>query len=86
MAIVKKYLGLARSAEPRLQRCKLNHVIGEVCKFLAAKMEKQGITLVTELAEDLPIIFVDVDQIQQVYMNVILMYVVRRNGNFEARN
>lgn len=69
---VKKYLGLARSPEPRLQRCKLNHVIREVCKFLAAKMDKQDVTLVTDLADNLPIIFVDVDQIQQVYMNVIL--------------
>lgn len=69
---VKKYLGFARSAEPRLQRCELNHVIGEVCKFLAAKMEEQGITLETEFAEGLPAIFADVDQIQQVYVNVIL--------------
>ncbi len=69
---VKKYLGLARSAEPRPERCKLNDVIGEVCKFLAARIEKQRIVLETDLAEDLPAIFADVDQIRQVYMNVIM--------------
>jgi PAS domain S-box-containing protein len=69
---VRKYLGMARSAEPRRERCELNRLIGELVRFLATKMERDGIILETDFGDDLPNLFVDIDQVRQVYMNVLL--------------
>jgi len=69
---VKKYLGLARSAEPNLQRSQLNRLIMDVAQVLANEMQRQYITLETDFGENLPDLFLDVDQIRQVYINIIL--------------
>ncbi len=69
---VRKYLDMARSAKPNLRGCKLQDIIQEVVKFLEHRMEEQNISVITDYAEDLPEIFVDADQIKQVYVNVIL--------------
>lgn len=69
---VKKYLNLAKPPDPRLEKCSLNLLLEQVCKSLQTKIASQNITIEFKLGEDLPKIYVDPEQVRQVYVNLIM--------------
>ncbi len=69
---VKKYLNLAKPPDPRLEKCCLNMLLEQVCKSLRTKIASQNITMEFKLGEDLPKIYVDPEQVRQVYVNLIM--------------
>ncbi|MFH2220260.1 MAG: response regulator [Pseudomonadota bacterium] len=70
--IVGSLLDFARQREPAKQTCNINDIVNE-CQVLTKKQASfNDLKLDAELAEDLPLVYVDKDQIQQALINLIL--------------
>lgn len=72
---VSELTGLSRietgKAELKMKPANLNSLIKEVISQLAPLAEKQGVTLLTEPASELPAIMVDEDRIRQTIINLV---------------
>ena len=69
--IVSQFLRAVRPTIPQMLRDDINGVVRESVSFLRAEMEDRGILIELELAESLPQLLVDRDQIKQAFYNVI---------------
>jgi two-component system NtrC family sensor kinase len=70
--ITRKLLTYARKNEPRLTSCDVNRLLdGVVGGFLEKEFEVSNIRLVRDYAPDLPLIPLDVDEMSQVFLNLI---------------
>ncbi|HID93921.1 MAG TPA: PAS domain S-box protein, partial [bacterium (Candidatus Stahlbacteria)] len=70
--IVEGLLNFARQKEPQKSPCNINEVIEESLSLVEKQASFHNIKIIRELDRSLPQITVDVDQIQQVFMNIIL--------------
>jgi len=70
--ILKDFLIFARGQKPDMQAGNINEVIQSVLKLRLTYMKKSGIEVFTDLDGVLPLIMMDVSQIQQVLLNIIL--------------
>mgnify|MGYP006284290861 FL=1 len=70
--IVKSLLDFARQTQPMKKRQKLNPIIEESMYLTKKQAEFNEITVSTDLAKDLPEIYVDKEQIQQMLINLTL--------------
>jgi PAS domain S-box-containing protein len=61
-----------RKAEPQKARLAINDVIGEVIALSQGELRRNGVSLHTDLAADLPPVLVDRIQLQQVLLNLLL--------------
>ena len=68
--IVESMLQFARPPEPRLRLAPLEDVLDRAVGLLAEEAETTGITIETHLARELPQIWIDPDQIEQVVLNL----------------
>ncbi len=69
--IVTEFLDFARPREPTMKLASLNPVVERVIHFMKPELEKNSITLLTELDSDLPEIVLDGEQLYQVLLNMI---------------
>jgi PAS domain S-box-containing protein len=69
--IVQHFLSLARQQPPQYTRVALNAVVEAAMKLLAYPLQVDTITTESHLAEDLPILWADPHQLQQVVMNLV---------------
>jgi signal transduction histidine kinase len=69
--IVRDFLEFARP--PALQRraCPVAVVIGQTLELLAVSLAEKNVTIVQELAADLPPVMADPDQLRQVLINLL---------------
>jgi two-component system, NtrC family, sensor kinase len=70
--IVKGLLDFARQTKPERSESNLNHVLDEVIALLEHQAIFHNITIVKHQSPELPLIDIDVAQIQEVFMNIIL--------------
>ncbi|WP_050422119.1 sensor histidine kinase [Bradyrhizobium tropiciagri] len=71
-AIVGRMRALMQKASPRLDRVDMNEALREVIELTQGEALKNGISVVSQLANGLPIIAGDRVQLQQVVLNLIL--------------
>lgn len=70
--LLKTFFSYARPRQPIRKSHRLPDIVHEVQALIESKLTKKRIRLVEEYEENLPAIFVDYDQIQQVFLNLIL--------------
>ena len=70
--IVKTFLDMARQREPQRQPLNIDEVIGNVLDLFGSSLKTSGVELSRELAEDLPLLQADPDQLHQLLTNLIL--------------
>ncbi|HYV50705.1 MAG TPA: ATP-binding protein [Dongiaceae bacterium] len=68
--IVESMLQFARPPEPRLRLAPLRAVLDRALGLLAEDAETAGVTITTHAASELPQIWIDSDQIEQVVLNL----------------
>jgi PAS domain S-box-containing protein len=69
--IVQHFLSLARQQPPQYTRVALNAVIEAAMKLLTYPLQVDTITVEQHLAEDLPVLWADPHQLQQVVVNLV---------------
>jgi len=70
--IVRNLLYFARQRPPERAAVEINHVIEQTLALRINQLELSGITVVTEFAPGLPVITGDTQQLEQVFLNLIL--------------
>jgi signal transduction histidine kinase/CheY-like chemotaxis protein len=69
--IVKNFLALARQRPPERQRVQLNRVIREAVELVAYPLKVDNVEVSFDLSDDLPVLWADPYQLQQVVVNLI---------------
>jgi PAS domain S-box-containing protein len=69
--LVKNFLALARQHPPERQRVGLGQVIRETIELVTYSLRVDSITVTVNVAADLPILWADPHQLQQVVLNLI---------------
>jgi PAS domain S-box-containing protein len=70
--IVRNLLTFARKHDPVRQQSQINSIIDDVLKLRAYEHKVNNISILKDLAKDLPEIMVDYFQIQQVFLNIVV--------------
>jgi len=68
--IVRNFLALARHQPPERSRVSVNQVVREGIELLAYNLRSDNVEVVFDLAEDLPEVWADPHQLQQVIINL----------------
>jgi signal transduction histidine kinase len=71
-AIVKGLLDFARQTKPERTESNINHVLNEVIALLEQQHIFRNISIVKDESPSIPLVEVDVGQMQEVFMNLIL--------------
>jgi len=69
--IIKDFLRAARPAPPRMALESLNAVVEETLRFMSGEIQSAGITAEANLSRGLPRLWLDHDQMKQVFINLI---------------
>jgi len=69
--LVKNFLALARQHPPERQRVSLGHVVRETIELVAYSLRVDSIAVTVNVAADLPILWADPHQLQQVVLNLV---------------
>jgi PAS domain S-box-containing protein len=69
--IVKNFLALARHRPPERRRVRLNQVVREAVELLAYPLRVDTVEVDLDLADDLPPLWADPDQLHQVLVNLV---------------
>jgi len=69
--IVEEFLNAVRPVRPVPQATDLNHLIEEAMDFIGPEVADRRIAATLDLAEDLPLLQVDPDQLKQVIYNLV---------------
>jgi signal transduction histidine kinase len=70
--IVEQILAFARTTEPQLAPVNLNELVDELGLLVRHKLANQNIQLIRDLQTDLPGVMGDAQQLEQVFLNLIL--------------
>jgi PAS domain S-box-containing protein len=70
--VIKRIRALIEKAPPKRERLNINGAIKEVLALVEGEIQRKSISLHTDLASDVPLIFGDRIQLQQVILNLIL--------------
>ncbi len=70
--LLKTFFAYARPKPPDRKPCDLGHILREVHPLYKKKLSKQGIVYQAHLDANLPYVLVDAQQMQQVFLNLIL--------------
>jgi PAS domain S-box-containing protein len=70
--IIDRLRSLYKKSSPKRQLVAINEVIGEMAGMLKSEARRHGVSINTNLKDDLPLIVADRVQIQQVLMNLML--------------
>ncbi len=69
---VSDFLLYARQSGPRKAPCDINQLLQSVLTLLAGQLAARGVTVDLQLQDDLPEIAADPQQLQQVFLNVLI--------------
>ena len=78
--IINRIRALARKAPPQKDWLDLNETIGEVIAMARSAVQRNRISLQTQLANDLPLILGDRIQLQQVILNLLINAIEAMRG------
>jgi len=70
--VIDRIRALIKKAPPRKDRLEINGVIVEIIELTHGEAVKNGISVITELADHLPVVEADRVQLQQVLLNLIV--------------
>jgi len=70
--VINRIRSLMKKAPPRKDRLEINGVIVEIIELTRGEAMKYGISILTELADHLPVVEADRVQLQQVLLNLIV--------------
>jgi len=70
--VIHRIRALMKKAPPRKDRLEINRVILEIIELTRGEAVKYGISVLTELADHLPVVEADRVQLQQVLLNLIV--------------
>jgi signal transduction histidine kinase len=70
--IINRLRSLYKMASPKRELVAMNEVIGEMARMLGGQAKAHGVSIRTDLKDDLPITVADRVQLQQVLMNLML--------------
>jgi signal transduction histidine kinase len=65
-------LSFARPAEPKFFQGDLNEIVNKAVFFVRKQAEKQDVEIIEKLESSIPRIFLDPEQMQQVFLNIML--------------
>ena len=78
--IIGRIRALAKKAPPHKDRIDINETILEVIALARGEIQRNGITLETQLSEHLPVVLADRVQLQQVILNLMVNAIEAMNG------
>jgi PAS domain S-box-containing protein len=80
--LIRTLFSYAKPSKPNRQTCNIESILGDVISLLRQKIKEKNIKLSELVHPDLPDVFVDPSQIQQVLVNLILNSVeaIERDG------
>jgi len=70
--IIQQLLGFVRKKKPEQASLRISPILESTLDFLDPPIQKQRVRVVKNLADDLPSVMGDSDQLQQVFLNLIL--------------
>jgi signal transduction histidine kinase len=70
--IIQQLLGFVRKKKPEQKNLKINTLLETTLDFLDHQIQKQEVRVVKEISDNLPPVMGDPDQLQQVFLNLIL--------------
>ncbi len=70
--IIQQLLGFIRKKKPEQKNLNIPNLLETTLDFLDLEIQKQKIKVEKEIGEDLPLVMGDSDQLQQVFLNLIL--------------
>lgn len=70
--VIQRVRGLAKGEPPQAERLELNQIVLDVLDLARGEINRRGISLRLNLADDLPAVFADRIQLQQVIGNLVL--------------
>jgi signal transduction histidine kinase len=70
--LIEEILDYARYMKPKFSAECLNNIVSSCLQFMEVKADRLGISVEKQLAEDLPTMLVDRQQIKQVVMNLVM--------------
>jgi signal transduction histidine kinase len=70
--LIQEILGYARYMEPKFSEENINEIVMACVLFMQIKAEQQGITFTHDLADNLPPMLLDRQQIKQAFLNLFL--------------
>ena len=71
-SLIQNVLDFSRNSTQMPKLCQVNEVINQALEFTIHSAKGQDIKIITELHHSLPEVMADFDQLQQVYINLIL--------------
>jgi len=70
--IINRIRSFAKKASPQKDWMDMNHAIRDVIALARSEVQRNRVALETELSDDLPLVFADRIQLQQVILNLIM--------------
>ncbi len=70
--IVKGLLDFARQSIPKKKKASINDIIEKSIQVVESQLNLKNISIITDLEPDIPDITVDTNQIQQIYVNLLV--------------
>ena len=70
--IINRLRSLYKKAPPKRELVAINEVVGEMARMLGSEARGHGVSIATDLKDDLPMTVADRVQLQQVLMNLML--------------
>ncbi len=85
--IISRFLALARNKRVEKELCRLNDLLERLCPEIYAQSVKKGIQLMLKLANDLPPIMADIQEIKQLVLNLVFngLEAIQQQGTLEIR-
>ena len=85
--LVKEFLRFARPPKPATARADINEIVESVASLIEQRADSQSVRVERKLANDLPLVTVDGEQIKQVLLNLAInaLQVMPEGGRVELR-
>jgi PAS domain S-box-containing protein len=83
-SVIERIRGLIKKSPPQKSRLDLNETIGRVIALARGELDRNGVLLRTNLANDLPLIMGDRIHLQQVILNLVINGIEAMSGVTDA--
>jgi signal transduction histidine kinase len=78
--IIRQLLDFSKQTELYVSSASVNEMIEDVLKLMEYLISKRKIQIIKDLAQDIPVLMVDKNKMEQVFINIILNAIQAMNG------